>query len=82
MAKIADPQHDRGDRRAHPEPDLAEVAGVAGPGQVGADDGDDERRLDALPQAGEQAAGEEHKSNMAARSSIAIPSQWVGIEGW
>ena len=46
------------DRQPGAEEDLGEVSRVAGLGQIGADDGDDERRLDALAKAGQQAAGE------------------------
>ena len=46
--------------RARPAPTntFGKYALVAGLGQVGADDGEDERRLDAFAKAGQQAAGE------------------------
>jgi hypothetical protein len=42
----------------HAQPDPAEVSSVAGPGQVGADDADDQGGFHALAQAGQQAARE------------------------
>jgi hypothetical protein len=42
----------------HAQPDPAEVSTVAGPGQVGADDADDQGGFRALAQAGQQAARE------------------------
>ena len=47
------------DRNARPEPDRPEVALVPGLGEVRQDDADDEGRLDALAQAGQQAGEEE-----------------------
>ncbi len=45
------------DRQAGPDEDLGERAAVPGLGQVGEDDRHDERRLDTLPQAGQQSTG-------------------------
>jgi len=42
----------------HAQSDPAEVSSVAGPGQVGADDADDQGGFHALTQAGQQAARE------------------------
>jgi hypothetical protein len=49
---------------------VREVALVAGLGQVGADDGEDERRLDAFAKAGQQAAGERAEVHRGRTPSI------------
>ena len=41
-----------------PSQTLPDLAAVAGPMQVGEDDADDQRRLDAFAKTGQQAAGE------------------------
>ena len=46
------------ERNAGAEEDPREVAGVAGLGQVGADDRDDQGRFDAFPETGQESAGE------------------------
>ena len=85
-----DPDAEDGRERdgdAGPEEDLRDVARVAGPREIGADDGHDERRLDPLAKAGQQAAGERTDVHQSAGWAMAkasvtgegLPgSRWLG----
>ena len=59
---ITDAERDRGPRA---EPDLAEVPLVSGPGEIGEDDADDERRLDAFTQPGQKPGRQESEVQLA-----------------
>jgi hypothetical protein len=57
---IQDESQDRAedDRRTRAQEHDPDMPPVARPGEVGTDDGDDQRRLDAFAKAGQEAAGE------------------------